>query len=117
MKETTNVADKPTVAMKSLPAFLVITVLRDVTSFVPLIIQKSTNWQRTGAATGTGTATTRLLDSSTPMDEVVQLDHEDISKAIDPLSAFIYNELDDDEEEAVFDAANMRIAIQMAQSG
>ena len=62
-------------------------------------------------------ATTRLLDSSTPMDEVVQLDHEDISKAIDPLSAFIYNELDDDEEEAVFDAANMRIAIQMAQSG
>jgi hypothetical protein len=115
LKETTNVADKPTVAMKSLPAFLVVTVLRDVTSFVPLIIQKSTNWQRTGTATAT--TTTRLLDSSTPMDEVVQLDHEDISKAIDPLSAFIYNELDDDEEEATFDAANMRIAIQMAQSG
>ena len=116
--------------MKFLSAFLAFVALRDVTSFVPLHVQKSANlkWQRTVEATATSTTTTttttRLLDSSTPMDDVVQLDHEDTSKAIDPLPELIYIATDDgdddddnDEQEAMFDAANMRIAIQMAQSG
>ena len=114
--------------MKFLSAFLAFVALGDVTSFVPLQVQKSANlkWQRTvegmTTTTTTTTTTTRLLDSSTPMDDVVQLDHEDTSNAIDPLPKLIYIATDDDdddndEQEAMFDAANMRIAIQMAQSG
>ena len=128
MKASFN--DFPGPITVSAALLLLLLLAETATAFVPFstISVKNdgtarVNHHHQGVINTRGSSTRTYLDSLTPnMDNVNLIHHEHLVDGdeedldVDPLAAFISTSNEQDEE-AKMDATNMRLAIQMAQSG